>query len=118
MPFNVDAPMDLVSAPARYPSPDWAKTAEVVEVLMPGEKAVGWLVIQEDMALTWLSSAGPDRPAAQAVRSLIEDAIRLSLTEGRNVREAWNDALSRVYHGPPAILKLPELAERLQEEWS
>lgn len=118
MPFNVDSPMDLAYTPARYPTPDWSKLAEVTEVVIPEQKPAGWLVIQDDMALSWLSSAGYDRPAAYAVRTIVEETLTLALQEGRTCREAHNLVQSKVLVGPPQLMDLRKLSERLQKDWS
>lgn len=118
MPFEVEAPMDQTSAPARYPSPNWRGSAEVRMCWLPKQPPVGWLIIQDDMALTWASAAGPDRPAAYAVKEIIQDALQTSLQDRLTCREAWNRVMSKAMFTAPEYVYLPDLGKRLQEEWS
>lgn len=118
MPFNVDAPMVQTQEPRRYPTPNWSKPAEVRECWLPGEPAVGWLVIQDDEALAWLSSVGPDRPAAYAVREIVQDSLEQSLVQNMDVRSAWNRACSIAMFRWPEYMDLDKLAKRLSEQWS
>lgn len=118
MPFNVEAPMDLTFEPTRYPTPDWTGEAEVREAWIIGEDPVGWLVIQDNAALSWLSSVGPDRPGAYAVRGLVEDTISAAVVDRATAREAWNRVTAVALFREPQVVQLPDLMERLQEEWA
>lgn len=118
MPFNVDSPMDQTLSPTRYPQPNWLGDAEVRECWLPNEKPVGWLVIQDDTALSWLSAAGPDRPAAYAVKEIVQELIVDSIAQDMTPREAYNRCISVTMFRAPEILSLKAFGARLQEEWS
>lgn len=118
MPFNVDAPMVQTNNPARYPEPDWRKSAEVRECWMPDEKPVGWLVIQDDEALSWLSSVGPSRPAAHALKELIQEVIVDSLAQNMPPRDAWNRVMTVGMFRAPELMDLRKLSARIAKEWS
>lgn len=118
MPFEVPAPLVETLAPARYPSLNWRKPAEVRECWLPGEKPVGWLVIQDEEALSWLSSVGPDHPAAYAVKEIVQDTLRDSLAQNMDVRSAWNRCMSVAMFRAPEMMDLDKFAKRLSEEWS
>lgn len=118
MPFNVPSPMVETQAPRRYPSPDWSQTAEVRQAWLPDERPVGWLIIQGNEALSWVSSAGPDRPAAYAIKEIIQDILDDSYVNRLDVRTAWNRCTAAAMFRPPEEMDLSKLAAELQEEWS
>jgi hypothetical protein len=118
MPFNVEAPMEATSTPARYPAPDWSREAEVRECWLPQEPTIGWLILQDDLALTWASSVGPNRPASYAVKRVVEERIQLSLQDGLNCREAFQNVARVALFRGPIMMSLKDLADRLQKEWS
>jgi len=118
MPFNVEAPLVETYTPARYPAPNWSKDAEVRECWLPDEKPVGWMVIQDDEAISWLSSAGPDRPAAYAVKVIIQETLQDSLAQNMDARSAWNRCMAVAMFRAPETMSLEKLVARLQEGWS
>lgn len=118
MPFNVEAPMVETQSPKRYPAPDWSKTATVREAWLPDEPSFGWLVLQDDTALSWVCSVGDDRPAAYAVRNIVEESIRSSLAQNRTAQEAYNEAVDTVMFRPAETMDLQDLVEQLQKAWS
>ena len=118
MSFTEPAPMVQTNVVPRYPALNWRKPAEVRECWLPGEKPVGWLVIQDEEALSWLSSVGPDRPAAYAVKEIVQDTLRESLAQNMDVRSAWNRVMSIAMFRAPEEMDLDKFAKRLSEEWS
>lgn len=118
MPFEVPSPMVETFTPTRYPSVDWSRKAEVRECWLPNEKPVGWLVIQDDANLSWLSSVSASRPAAYAVREIIQDTLRDSIENRLTAREAWDRCMTAAMWRNPEYMEMAELAKRLQEEWS
>lgn len=118
MSFTEPAPMVQTNVVPRYPALNWRKPAEVRECWLPNEKPVGWLVIQDDEALSWLSSVGPSRPAAYAVKEIVQDTITLALAENRTAREAFNLASAAAMFRASEDMDLDKFAKRLSEEWS
>ena len=116
MPFR-PSPMDETFAPARWPAPDYEKTAEVSIATLPTDIIVGHLVIQDESKLAWLSVAGPDMPASHAARLMIADVLRQGLSDNLSARETYTKARDTIIFEAPEIVELPALMAQLRKLW-
>lgn len=113
MPFY-ESPMDETFAPKRWPAPDYSGEGEVARAWLPEDETVGWLVIQDD-ALVFFVSARYS-PAAYGVTQIILDYMRTALREKKTARDTWDELQKKAMWKAPEKRKLDELLNEIRAE--
>ena len=113
-----EKPMVETYAPPRYPSVNWDKPAEVRECWLPDEKPVGWLIIQDEEAISWLSSAGPDRVAAYAAKGIVQETLRRAFFDRLSAREAFDLCTDAAMFRASELMEMKDMSDRLSKERS
>lgn len=115
MPYRPQ-PASLSFAPTAYPEPDWEQIGMVSRVYSPPNNTIGWLVLQGEHAIAWLSSVGPDHDG-YGIRLYLDHLLRDNVEAGRSVRETWERALADTLHTIPADDLLSALIADIRKGW-
>lgn len=115
MPFR-EQPLDFVAGPARYPAPDWEEIGTVARVWVPDNLTVGWIVLQGEDRLAWLSAIGPDK-LGYVIRERVQELMDDGAADGVPALQTWTEILRVTLHTTPTQEFLPALLADVRKEW-
>jgi hypothetical protein len=109
-------PFDWIGGPKRYDAPDWTEIGTVTRVWVPDDETVGWVVLQGENRLAWLSASDPDS-LGYAIRLHVDELTRSGAANGVPVLATWEEILRTTLHSTPEDLYLPAVMADIQRAW-
>jgi hypothetical protein len=113
---NVTQPSDFVTGPDRYPEPDYEAIDTVSRVRVPDDETVGWVVLQGEDRLAWLSASGAE-DLGFPIRLHVDGVLRQYAAQQRLARDAWAEILRLTLHTTPREEFLPAVPADIRAAW-
>jgi hypothetical protein len=115
MPFR-EQPLNFVAGPDRYPAPDWEEIGMVSRVWVPDNETVGWIVLQGEERLAWLSNTGPDK-LGYVIRERVDELMNEGAANKTPALDTWLEILRVTLHTTPTPEYLPAFLADVRAEW-